>query len=166
MKSTFKVFAKIGFILAALAVALGAFGAHALRDALAEKEMQVYETAIKYLFYHTLAIITLALNYRKFNTLFLTISLGIMLLGIFIFSGSLLLLSTRSLWGSDDYKFIGAITPIGGILFILSWLLLFFKGFSINVNNEDNQPHGQHSHRSHQHKSRRSRTGNTANKTV
>lgn len=166
MKSTFKVFARFGFVLAAIAVALGAFGAHALRDALAEKDMQVFETAIKYLFYHTLAIIGLALNYRKFNARFLTLALGLMLFGVFIFSGSLLLLSTRSLWGSDDYKFLGAITPIGGVSFILSWLLLFFKGFSPNADDADDHHHAHHSHRSHQHKSHRSATGNNSNKTV
>lgn len=162
MNSTFKVFAKTGFVMGALAVGFGAFGAHALRDVLAEKDLQVFETAVKYLFYHTIAMVVLALNYRKLNNRFLTLSLGLMLFGIFIFTGSLLLLSTRSIWGSDDYKFLGAITPVGGVSLILSWLLLFFKGFSHNADDGSEHQQGQHTHRHHQHKSSRSSKDKTA----
>ncbi|MCF8253706.1 MAG: DUF423 domain-containing protein [Bacteroidia bacterium] len=137
MKHTHKVYTKLGFLICAFAVILGAFGAHLLKEKIGENELKTFETGVKYQFYHALAILVLSINYRKFDSKYLQIALSLFFLGIILFSGSLYLLSTINLWGSESFKFIGAITPIGGLSFISGWLILFFKGFSKDEGNKD-----------------------------
>ncbi|MEQ8473195.1 MAG: DUF423 domain-containing protein [Marinoscillum sp.] len=108
-----------GSVLAGLAVAIGAFGAHALQDILvATQRMETFETATKYHLFHALALLVVGIlesqnahkSLRFVSILFLS--------GTLVFSGSLYILSiTNILW-------LGAITPIGGVLFILGWVLL------------------------------------------
>ena len=109
-----------GAILLALAVAMGAFGAHALRGRLDAYLMSVYEKAVFYHFIHALGL--LIVSFLPKTGTFSEISAGyvcaLLLIGIVIFSGSLYLLA---LTGN---RILGAITPIGGISFIAAWLLL------------------------------------------
>ena len=106
--------------LAALAVGLGAFGAHALEESLSPKRLETWNTAVTYHMWHALALIGLALVSRVFEV-DLTWSLNLIVAGIFIFSGSLYLLCLT------DTSWFGAITPIGGICFILGWILAGWK---------------------------------------
>lgn len=105
-----------------LAVVLGAFGAHGLRDKVSDADLENWKTAVNYQFYHTLALLFLAsftsLNKSMANASFICFSLGILL-----FSGSLYLLATRSLTGFPS-KVLGPITPIGGLFFIGGWVFL------------------------------------------
>lgn len=109
-----------GSILMGLAVLIGAFGAHTLNDLLVKNgRIDTFETATKYLFYHSLGILFIGIlsNENKKNKK-MEISYYSMFLGVIIFSGSLYILSFTNI------TLFGAITPIGGVLFIISWLLL------------------------------------------
>lgn len=112
-----KLFLIIGAVNAMLAVALGAFGAHGLEGKLSEKYMDVWDKATAYQMYHALGIIAIAIlnGTTKMN---LNTAGWLMTLGIVIFSGSLYLLALTQI------KVLGAITPIGGVLFIASWVML------------------------------------------
>jgi uncharacterized membrane protein YgdD (TMEM256/DUF423 family) len=109
----------IGSISGAIAVILGAFGAHALKDSLtASGRLETYETAVKYQMYHSLAMILLGILMLHFQHRFLNYASYSFLLGIIIFSGSL-----YALCASGITK-LGAITPIGGVFLIAAWVLL------------------------------------------
>ena len=109
------------FIIIGLAVVLGAFGAHIIQPKLSEKYFATYETANFYHFIHGLGIVAAVLaldriGSEKITTIFILFSTGILL-----FSGSLYILSFNELLNMPVLKMLGAITPIGGILFILAW---------------------------------------------
>lgn len=106
-------------VFGGLAVALGAFGAHALRDFLERTQrLDTYTTAVQYQFYHTFALLAVALLHDKFNSKSLKYSAICFIAGILLFSGSLYLLifTQQNLWG--------AVTPFGGILLIGGWMFL------------------------------------------
>ena len=109
-----------GAILLALAVILGAFGAHGLRNRLDAYSMSVWEKAVFYHFIHALGILVVSILPRTGT--FSEVSAGwvatVLLIGIIIFSGSLYLLAVTGV------RAMGAITPIGGVAFIVGWLLL------------------------------------------
>lgn len=114
-----KIFLALGSIGMLLAVALGAFGAHALKKTLAPELMAVYETAVNYHFYHALGLLAvglLALHLPESGTL--RWAGFLMVVGLLLFSGSLYALSLSGL------RWLGAITPVGGVAFLAAWLLL------------------------------------------
>lgn len=119
-----KIFLVLGSVAAAIAVLLGAFGAHALKEKLAPDQLQVFETGVRYQFYHAFALIVVGLLAEKFSSPLLNYSGWLFFLGIIFFSGSLYLLSTRNLLGIENWKFLGPITPLGGLCFIVGWLLV------------------------------------------
>ena len=117
----------------ALAVALGAMGAHFLRSKAAaglitESNLQAFETAVKYQIYHSIALLVIALLADKLNSKLLPKAGYCFMAGIVLFSGSLYLLSTSTLLGLTHVSWLGPITPIGGLFFISGWLLLAFAG--------------------------------------
>ena len=115
----------IAGIFAGTAVILGAFGAHALKEKLSIQQLQVFETGVKYQFYHAFALIAVALMTEKFNGPALYYSAWFFTIGILFFSGSLYLLSTIDINGlSGIKKILGPITPLGGLSFILGWISL------------------------------------------
>jgi uncharacterized membrane protein YgdD (TMEM256/DUF423 family) len=101
--------------LLALAVILGAFGAHGLKDRLDAYSMEVYQKAVFYHFIHALGLLVVSLAPRTANLPWVNI---LLVTGILIFSGSLYLLAVTGV------RMLGAITPIGGLSFIAAWLLL------------------------------------------
>jgi uncharacterized membrane protein YgdD (TMEM256/DUF423 family) len=113
-------------ISGALCVALGAMGAHALKDKIPVENFQFFETAIKYQFYHTIALILVAILSDKIQSKFLNYASTLFIVGICLFSFSLYFLALRPLWGigNEEMKWMGAITPFGGLSLILAWLLL------------------------------------------
>jgi uncharacterized membrane protein YgdD (TMEM256/DUF423 family) len=114
-----KLFIIVGAISGALSVALGAFGAHAFKDALlASGRADTFETAVKYQMYHSLALILLGLLLAHFDHKFLQYAGYSYMIGVFIFSGSLYLLCATGI------SKLGAITPIGGVFLIAAWILL------------------------------------------
>ena len=111
---------KIAALSGALAVGLGAFGAHGLEGLLIENgRFDTFETAVKYQFYHSLALLLVGLLVQTNISKYLTWATNLFVLGILVFSGSLYVLSIT------NYTMLGAITPIGGLFFILGWLALY-----------------------------------------
>lgn len=110
------IFGSIGM---ALAIAAGAFGAHGLKKVLAPEQMNIYETAVHYHVYHALGLLVVGLLTLHFpSTPLLRWSGQLMLVGLVLFSGSLYALSL------SGYRWLGAITPVGGIAFLAAWVLL------------------------------------------
>ncbi|GAB1768165.1 DUF423 domain-containing protein [Priestia aryabhattai] len=114
-----KLFLIIGAINAMLAVALGAFGAHGLEGKISEKYLEVWKTGVQYQMFHAIGLFVIAFLLSKFpQSSLLTASGWIMFAGIVLFSGSLYVLSTSGI------KVLGAITPLGGVAFIVAWILI------------------------------------------
>ena len=115
---------KTAALLGALAVALGAFGAHALKKLLSEKYLLVFETAVRYQFYHVFALVAVAVLLKEFPNSHLLWSGRLFCLGILLFCGSLYLMVLLEAMGQQGFKWVGAITPLGGICFIAGWVLM------------------------------------------
>lgn len=110
-------FLLLGAINAMLAVLLGAFGAHGLKQRLSETMLAVYKTGVDYHFYHALGLLAVGLLALQWSdSRWLTVSGWLMFAGIVVFSGSLYVLSISGV------RWLGAITPLGGLSFILAWL--------------------------------------------
>jgi len=112
-------------LLGALAVMLGAFGAHSLKEVLSERQLGAYQTGITYHFYHIFAIFIGAWVYDKYRQTKTKWAIRCFFIGIVLFSGSLYLLSCKDILGLGAFqKILGPITPIGGVFFIIAWILL------------------------------------------
>jgi uncharacterized membrane protein YgdD (TMEM256/DUF423 family) len=120
-----KGFLATGAILAALSVALGAFGAHGLKKIAAEDIVGVFQTAVQYQAFHALALLAVGMVYEKFRSKWVKWSGILFIAGIILFSGSLYLLTALKISESSFISFIGPITPAGGLFFIAGWLSLF-----------------------------------------
>ena len=121
-----KLFLIIGAINAALAVGLGAFGAHGLESRLSERMLDTFKTGVQYHMYHALGLIGIALAADKLQSTGLIQWAGwLMFAGIVLFSGSLYVLSLSGI------KILGAITPLGGVAFITAWILLIVAAFKL-----------------------------------
>ena len=116
----------IAALLAFLAVTLGAFGAHTLNELLTTEKLNSFETGVRYQFYHSLALLIIGLNANKLNATALNVKF--MLIGIVFFSFSIYLLSLQELIGIN-LSILGPITPFGGLLLMISWLILIFKNY-------------------------------------
>ena len=119
-----KTFLKTAAVLGALSVILGAFGAHALKQLITDKNLQTFETGVRYQFYHVIALFITGILYKDFTNNYLQWAGRLFCLGILLFSGSLYLLSFIELTNMLGLKWVGAITPLGGVCFITGWLLL------------------------------------------
>jgi uncharacterized membrane protein YgdD (TMEM256/DUF423 family) len=112
----------IGALNAAIAVAAGAFGAHGLRERLEPRALEIFETGARYQMYHALAMILAGLIAAK-GISGATTAGWLFLVGIAIFSGSLYALSLT------DVKVLGAITPLGGLAFLVGWVWLAWSAW-------------------------------------
>ncbi len=106
----------IAGLLIALATALGAFGAHALKAHLSQDKLQVYETAVRYHFIHALGLLAIGVLLRSLDGELLRWSAALVLAGIVLFSGSLYCLT----FGAP--RIVGIITPVGGLALIAGWI--------------------------------------------
>ena len=120
----------LGCVLGMLAVILGAFGAHGLKEVLSEESLTSYETGVRYQFYHAFLALIVA-NSSFFTSKTKNIVFYLILVGVILFSGSIYLLSAYALTGVS-FKSIAFITPVGGLLLILAWLLLFVNLLRMN----------------------------------
>lgn len=102
-----------------LAVVLGAFGAHALKARLSPEMMQVYKTGVEYHFYHAIGLLLTGVLSFHLKSGLINWAAFCLFSGIVLFSGSLYLLAVTGV------KWLGAITPLGGLSFIAGWVLLF-----------------------------------------
>ncbi len=118
MNKNLSLTAFLGF----LAVVLGAFGAHTLKQKIGLDQLKVFETGVKYQMYHVLVLL-LVNSYSGFSNKVKNRISFFFFTGILFFSGSLYLLSTQIIAS----KYIGPITPLGGLFFIIGWLLLAFQ---------------------------------------
>ena len=106
-------------VFLALAVAIGAFGAHGLKSHLSTEMLVTYKTGVEYHFYHALGLLLVGVLAYLMPSSYLRLSAIFLSLGIILFSGSLYVLAVSGI------KWLGAITPLGGVSFIAGWVLLF-----------------------------------------
>ncbi len=123
-----KVFITLASLSGMLAVVLGAFGAHALKGRLDDYALGVFQTAVQYHFYHSFALLAVGiLALSQPQTALLKSSGWLFLFGILVFSGSLYLLSITGV------RWLGAVTPLGGLAFIAGWACLAATGWKLLV---------------------------------
>lgn len=116
-------------ILGAVAVSLGALGAHFLKSKLetgliTSEQLNGFDTAVKYQMYHVIGMLLLIVLNKLYPNKFFNLAYNLFFWGIILFSGSLYFLCTRNLLGAEWLKVLGPITPLGGICFVLGWLCL------------------------------------------
>ena len=114
-----KLFLTAGALFAAVAVMCGAFGAHFLKARLTAESLQTFETAVRYQFYHALALLIAGILYKEFSGMQLRWAGYLFITGIILFSGSLYVLCAV-----QSMRWVGAVTPLGGLCFITGWILL------------------------------------------
>ena len=119
-----KGFLGIAAGLAAFAVGIGAFGAHALKTHFTVDALTIFETGVRYQFYHCFALLAAGILWRELSGESLRWSGRLFIIGIFFFCGSLYCLAFIISSGIKDYNWVGALTPIGGLSFILGWMLM------------------------------------------
>ena len=115
----------LGAILIVVGIIFGAFGAHALKEVLNSDQLASFETGVRYQMYHGLALLILGFNAEKFQSSLKVVTI-FMLVGVVFFSGSIYLLAMQSVMDAN-LRFLGPVTPIGGLLLIVSWGLLIVK---------------------------------------
>ena len=113
-----RLFFALGSVLGGLGVVLGAFGAHALRATLSAEDLQTFEIGVRYQMYHALALIVVAWAHTRWEGAALGAAGWCFTLGIVVFSGSLYVLVL------SGQRWLGAVTPLGGVALILGWGLL------------------------------------------
>lgn len=118
---------RIALVLLALAVVLGAFGAHALKARLSETSLEVWKTGVLYHSIHALGVLLIALLYKVewLKPKSFQVSSWLMIIGILFFSGSIYGLSTTEIH-LFNVKWLGPVTPFGGLFFISGWLVAAF----------------------------------------
>ena len=119
-----KGFLITGSLLAGLAVALGAFGAHGLKKIVAAEMVNTFETGVRYQFYHAFALILVAMLFEKFPGTWMNYAGYSFIVGMLLFSGSLYILTAINASGAVGLKGIGIITPFGGLFLIAGWILM------------------------------------------
>jgi uncharacterized membrane protein YgdD (TMEM256/DUF423 family) len=127
MNRNLKIF---GGFFGMTAVILGAFGAHALAEQLSPESLKSFETGVKYQMYHALLMIILGFNAKATTSLYKFI-FYLLVFGVIFFSGSIYFLSTNTI-SSFDFSVIALVTPLGGTLLIISWILILISFWSKN----------------------------------
>ncbi len=120
-----KSFLIIAAFFSALSVALGAFGAHGLEKITTdEKILHGFQTGVQYQLYHSFGLFIIAILAERYKNKFIVLAGKCFVAGIILFSGSLYLLTFLKIENSSVVKFVGPITPLGGLLFITGWIFL------------------------------------------
>jgi uncharacterized membrane protein YgdD (TMEM256/DUF423 family) len=112
-------------LLGAIAVALGAFGAHGLKKIVDTDTVATFQTGVQYQMYHALALLAAAILFERFSNKWIKWAGAGFIIGIVLFSGSLYLLTALKATDQVGLKGVGIITPVGGVFFIAGWLFLF-----------------------------------------
>jgi uncharacterized membrane protein YgdD (TMEM256/DUF423 family) len=115
-----RLFFAAGSLLALLAVALGAFAAHALKPRLSPDMLNIFETGVRYHMYHALGLFAVAWATARWPESGASLAGWSFIFGIIVFSGSLYLLALTGM------RWLGAITPIGGVAFLIGWAILIW----------------------------------------
>lgn len=120
-----KGYIKTAALLGALSVALGAFAAHTLKGSISDYSFGIFETAVKYQFYHVFVLLIVGILFKEYPGKWLNWAGRLFIAGIILFSGSLYVLAAIKAAVLPGYNWVGAITPFGGLCFILGWIFLF-----------------------------------------
>lgn len=126
-----KTFLRLGTLLSAASVLLGAFGAHSLKEVISADQLAIFHTAVHYQFIHSLALIMVGILLYFRKTSWMPIAGWLFFVGIGFFSGSLYLLSLREIIDVPT-GLVGPLTPIGGLLFVGGWLTLMASTYQNN----------------------------------
>jgi len=118
-------FLSIAALLGALSVVLGAFAAHKLKEIVSPDAVAVFETGVRYQFYHVFALLMVALLSEKFANKWMIWAGNCFITGIILFCGSLYVLTALKAADSGSLKYVGIVTPVGGLFFIAGWLFLW-----------------------------------------
>ncbi|KQB99005.1 DUF423 domain-containing protein [Pedobacter sp. Hv1] len=110
-------------LFGALAVVLGAFGAHSLKTLISSSSLEIWQKGVEYQFYHVFALLYLS-TFARYKNKLIGFAFVFFTLGIVLFSGSLYILALKDAYHLS-VQFIGPITPLGGLCFILGWISLF-----------------------------------------
>ncbi|MBL7764345.1 MAG: DUF423 domain-containing protein [Chitinophagaceae bacterium] len=116
---------QIAAILGALAIALGAFGAHGLKKIVPPETVATFQTGVQYQVYHVLALLATGILYQQFSNKLIKWAACCFVTGIILFSGSLYVLTALKATETVGLNGFGILTPFGGLFFIAGWLLLF-----------------------------------------
>ena len=122
----------LGILFAGLGIVIGAFGAHALKPLLTESQVQVFETGVRHQMYHSFALIIAGVLFGSYPFKHFKFSATFFLIGILLFSGSLYAMTLMNINGQVGLGGLGILTPIGGLFFILGWLMLLIGLFQKN----------------------------------
>lgn len=125
-----KGFLKAAAFIGALSVILGAFAAHTIKEKVTADELMIFETGVRYQFYHCFALLATGMLFREFHWKNIIWAGRFFIAGIIMFSGSLYLLTYLKHSGAESLKAAGIITPLGGVMFILGWVFLFAALFT------------------------------------
>jgi|SRR6266498_1380812 len=127
-----KTFLPFGALSGVIAVALGAFGAHGLKQIVSPDAVSVFQTGVQYQMYHTLALLVVAIIYDRLPNRLIMWAGYFFSFGILFFSGSLYLITALKVAGKTVPAIVGAITPVGGLVLMLGWLCLLIGVFKKN----------------------------------
>ncbi|MGI8950437.1 MAG: DUF423 domain-containing protein [Chitinophagaceae bacterium] len=119
-----KQFLQTAAIIGAFSVALGAFGAHALKGKMNADTFAIFETAVRYQLYHVFSLMVCGILFQSFNKKIIIWSGRLFIAGIILFCGSLYLLTYFIASGNENMNWLGAVTPLGGLCFIAGWICL------------------------------------------
>ena len=122
----------MGALLAGITIAMGALGAHALKDILNAAQLQTYETAVRYQMYHVFALLLIGILQNQYPQLALSICKKLVLVGMLLFGGSIYLVLFLTHVSVPIPFWIYLITPLGGLCYISSWLLLAAKLYRVS----------------------------------
>lgn len=122
-----RTFFRTAAFLSMISVILGAFGAHALKELIPEKTLASFHTATNYMMTHAIALFIVGMMYRHYKNKTMIWSGNFFVMGIIMFSGSIYLRIVLSFLGYEKLDIINIITPVGGLMFILGWLMLFIS---------------------------------------
>jgi uncharacterized membrane protein YgdD (TMEM256/DUF423 family) len=118
-----KDFLQTGLIVAGLAVALGAFGAHGLKQYVSPPQIDTFKTGVQYQMYHAFAIIIAVCISQYFDNQWIRRACWFFLIGILLFSGSLYLFTFFEATSMNSVRWLGPVTPLGGVCFLIGWVL-------------------------------------------
>lgn len=127
-----KTFLSLGALLGTIAVSLGAFGAHGLKQVVSPADVSVFQTGVQYQMYHTLALMLVAIVYDRLPNKWIMLAGYLFSLGVLFFSGSLYLITALKAAEKTVPVAVGVLTPLGGLLFISGWLCLLAGVFKRN----------------------------------
>ena len=119
-----KTFLITAAFLGAFTVALGAFGSHGLKDKVSEYTLGIFETAVKYQFYHVFALLAVGILFQSYSSSWMLWSGRLFIVGTLLFCGSLYALTYFLANGNESMKWLGAVTPFGGLCFIAGWVCM------------------------------------------